>query len=151
MLGERSGGWKPSPGSVYPLLAQLEDEGLIRLQETPDRKVFELTEAGRTWLDEHAEEARTPWHDHGRHVPEGTVALMAGFKQLAAAGWQVAQTGSPAQVARAREVIDAARRDIYRILAGDDPATAGDPASATVENPATDPAGDPAGDPTTGS
>jgi DNA-binding PadR family transcriptional regulator len=124
--------WKPSPGSVYPLLQQLEDEGLIRLQETPERKVYELTEAGRTWLAEHAEESRDPWHDHGRHVPEGTVALMHGFKQLAAAGWQMAQTGTPAQVARAGEVIDAARRDIYRILAGDDPAT--DPAEPTTES-----------------
>src|ERR1700761_5154502 len=30
-IEERSGGrWSPSPGSVYPTLAQLEDEGLIR-------------------------------------------------------------------------------------------------------------------------
>jgi DNA-binding PadR family transcriptional regulator len=113
-------------------LQQLEDEGLIRLQETPERKVFELTETGRAWLAEHAEETRNPWHDHGRHVPEGTVALMHGFKLLAAAGWQVAQTGTPAQVARAREIIDAARRDLYRILAGDD-ATADATADATTD------------------
>ena len=44
---ERSGGvWRPSPGSVYPALQQLEDEGLIRSQEADGRKLFALTEAG---------------------------------------------------------------------------------------------------------
>src|SRR3974390_151491 len=33
-IEERSSGiWRPSPGSVYPALAQLEDEGLIRSEE----------------------------------------------------------------------------------------------------------------------
>src|SRR4029077_4932729 len=46
---ERSGGaWRPSPGSVYPALSQLEDEGLIRSEEHDGRKVFALTDAGRT-------------------------------------------------------------------------------------------------------
>ena len=45
---ERSEGvWRPSPGSVYPALAQLEDEGLIRSQETDGRKLFVLTDEGR--------------------------------------------------------------------------------------------------------
>ena len=45
---ERSGGvWSPSPGSVYPALAQLEDEGLIRSEEIDGRKLFALTDAGR--------------------------------------------------------------------------------------------------------
>ena len=44
---ERSGGvWSPSPGSVYPALAQLEDEGLIRSEEIDGRKLFALTDAG---------------------------------------------------------------------------------------------------------
>ena len=44
---ERSDGvWRPSPGSVYPALQQLEDEGLIRSQEDDGRKLFELTDAG---------------------------------------------------------------------------------------------------------
>src|SRR6267142_1980350 len=46
---ERSNGvWRPSPGSVYPALQQLEDEGLIRSQETDGRKLFALTDEGRT-------------------------------------------------------------------------------------------------------
>src|ERR1700723_2579789 len=50
---ERSeGAWSPSPGSVYPALAQLEDEGLIRSQETDGRKLFHITDAGRAAVDE---------------------------------------------------------------------------------------------------
>src|SRR5271155_2914844 len=50
---ERSGGvWSPSPGSVYPALAQLEDEGLIRSEETDGRKLFALTDAGKASVEE---------------------------------------------------------------------------------------------------
>ena len=47
-IERRSGGaWRPSPGSVYPALAQLEDEGLIRSDESAGRRSFELTDEGR--------------------------------------------------------------------------------------------------------
>src|SRR3954454_4068329 len=47
-IEERSGGsWKPSPGSVYPTLQLLADEGLIRAEESNGRKTFSLTEEGR--------------------------------------------------------------------------------------------------------
>src|SRR3984957_14138727 len=42
-----SGLWRPSPGSVYPALAQLEDEGLILSEEIDGRKRFAITDAGR--------------------------------------------------------------------------------------------------------
>src|SRR5881396_519230 len=48
-IERRSDGvWRPSPGSVYPALALLEDEGLVRTTEEDGRKVFTLTDAGRT-------------------------------------------------------------------------------------------------------
>src|SRR6201986_4857424 len=48
IIEERSGGrWRPSPGSVYPALAQLEDEGLVRAVERDGTKLFEITDAGR--------------------------------------------------------------------------------------------------------
>jgi DNA-binding PadR family transcriptional regulator len=47
-IEKRSEGlWKPSPGSVYPALAQLEEEGLVRAQEVGDRRAYVLTDAGR--------------------------------------------------------------------------------------------------------
>ena len=46
-IAERSeGGWKPSPGAVYPALQQLTDEGLVVAEENEGRKTFRLTETG---------------------------------------------------------------------------------------------------------
>jgi Transcriptional regulator PadR-like family len=52
-IEERSAGaWRPSPGSVYPVLQQLEDEGLVRAAQTGERKLMELTEEGKAYVDE---------------------------------------------------------------------------------------------------
>src|ERR1700722_6266578 len=54
---ERSDGvWRPSPGSTYPALQQLEDEGLIRARELDGRKLFELIDAGREYVKERGED-----------------------------------------------------------------------------------------------
>src|SRR6266446_7142165 len=59
---ERSDGvWRPSPGSVYPALQQLEDEGLIRSQESDGRKLYALTDAGRERVQERPDDATAPW------------------------------------------------------------------------------------------
>src|SRR5215210_2526495 len=48
-LEDKTGGaWRPSPGSVYPTLQLLEDEGLVRSTERDGKRVFEITEPGRT-------------------------------------------------------------------------------------------------------
>src|SRR6202044_4097031 len=62
-ISERSGGvWRPSPGSVYPALQQLEDEGLIRAEAADGgRRAYHLTEEGRAYADSHADELRAPW------------------------------------------------------------------------------------------
>src|SRR5271168_3968851 len=63
---ERSGGmWSPSPGSVYPALSQLEDEGLIRTQERDGQKLFALTDEGRALLDARGAEQPAPWEQAG--------------------------------------------------------------------------------------
>ena len=61
-IEERSGGaWRPSPGAVYPALAQLADEGLIAGVESGGRRTFELTEAGRRHIADNPETARPSW------------------------------------------------------------------------------------------
>ena len=51
-LEEQAGGrWRPSPGSVYPLLQLLEDEGFAQGADQDGRRVYELTEAGRAQAD----------------------------------------------------------------------------------------------------
>lgn len=118
-IEERSGGlWRPSPGAVYPALAQLEDEGLIAPVEEGGKKLFALTDEGRAHVAEHREQLGTPWKV-GDDLPEGMAGLGQSFAALAQAFEQVRRTGGDAQIARAREVLDEARKALYRLLAGD--------------------------------
>jgi len=118
-IGTRSGGaWKPSPGSVYPTLQLLADEGLISAEESDGRKTYSLTDAGRA-AAEAASDRSTPWEgqstkDHGRHS-----ALAKAGIDLAQAAAQVGRTGTAEQSAQAVAVLDEARRKLYSILAQD--------------------------------
>jgi DNA-binding PadR family transcriptional regulator len=122
---ERSGGaWAPSPGSTYPALAQLEDEGLIRSQEIDGRKLFVLTDEGRKLLDERGADRPAPWDQASGELGNGAHELGRLMREVASAFVQVMRTGSEAQVSRARDVLAGTRRDLYRILAdGDEGAT----------------------------
>ena len=115
------GVWRPSPGSVYPALAQLEDEGLVRVEEDDGRKRYVLTDAGKAYVDEHREELGEPWAGLGDEVGEGRLNLRDQFGELAAAAYQVGRTGDDKQVEEAHRILDEARRALYRILAGDEP------------------------------
>ncbi len=121
-IADRSGGvWKPSPGSVYPTLQQLEDEGLVTATEEGGRRLFALTEAGRAYVDEHADEVSAPWETMTRPDDDDQHDLKHLIGQAAAALWQILATGSAEQQARAREVLAETRRRLYGILAeGDD-------------------------------
>jgi DNA-binding PadR family transcriptional regulator len=119
-LAERSGGlWRPSPGSVYPVLAQLQDEGLVSATDADGRRVFALTDAGRAHVTEHADELREPWVVAETGPRERVQQLMGGMAGLAAAVQQVSRLGDDAQTARAVAALDEARKAMYRILAGD--------------------------------
>jgi DNA-binding PadR family transcriptional regulator len=133
VIAERTGGsWQPSPGSVYPALQQLEDEGLIRAEPTDGRRVFDLTGDGRTYVDEHREELDAVWQMAGGAHDEAVWELRDLVGQVVAATMQVAHAASEAQLAEARQVLDETRRRLYRILADGDPGT-GD--AAGDENP----------------
>jgi DNA-binding PadR family transcriptional regulator len=112
-LEQRSGGrWRPSPGSVYPTLQMLEDEGLVSGEDRDGRKVFEITDAGRDALAAAPEQG--PSFAFGDD-PFGELKNSA--FQLGAAAMQVAGTGTGEQVARTKEILDEARKRIYGILA----------------------------------
>ena len=114
-IEERSGGrWRPSPGSIYPTLAQLEDEGLIRATEQDGAKLFELTDQGRQHLEERSEQS-PPWEDSDE--PESFTDFRRQLKQLHVAGMQVVHAGNADQIARAAKALAEARRTIYGILA----------------------------------
>jgi len=123
-IAERSGGfWRPSPGSVYPTLQLLADEGLVVAREDGGKRLFELTEAGR----EAAEtlDSTPPWEQIAHDVDPVEVDLRKAGATLAAAAVQVSQAGTPGQKRRAVEILNEARRSIYAVLGEidtDDPA-----------------------------
>ncbi|MFG6476889.1 PadR family transcriptional regulator [Microbacterium sp. P06] len=118
-IEDRSGGsWKPSPGSVYPTLQLLADEGLIRATESEGRKTYSLTDEGREVAG--AETDRTaPWEASGTRENLRTGALPKAGVDLAQAVAQVGRSGNPEQVKQAVDVLDEARRKIFSILAQD--------------------------------
>ncbi|MDT0611021.1 PadR family transcriptional regulator [Streptomyces lancefieldiae] len=118
-IAERSSGaWKPSPGSVYPTLQLLEDEGLIVSESEGGKKLFSLTEAGRTAAEEGPE---APWEEASRGVDWEALndIRQAGFGLMEAFG-QVWKTGSKEQREKALAVIGDARKKLYLILADED-------------------------------
>ena len=116
-IGERSGGaWRPSPGSVYPTLQLLSDEGVIDAEESKGRKTYSLTEAGRAEAEKAAEQG-APWEAQAAQRGPGMGALPKAGVDLAQAAAQVGRTGTPEQVEAAVEILTEARRKLYAILA----------------------------------
>jgi DNA-binding PadR family transcriptional regulator len=122
-LEERSGGvWRPSPGSVYPALSQLEDEGLVQATEHDGRKSFTLTDEGTAHVEANRERMGTPWETVGEGASGELHELRHAAQALAIAAMQVAQTGTKDQLGEAKAILEEARRGLYRLLAGDTPA-----------------------------
>jgi DNA-binding PadR family transcriptional regulator len=123
-IERRSNGvWRPSPGSVYPALAQLEDEGLVRIEELGDRRTFVLTDAGRARIDERRGETKAPWEQMTETDDADVGALFLELRRLGMAAGQIGHLGSTEEVAGAREIIARARRALYSLLAEDDDET----------------------------
>ena len=117
-IAERTeGAWKPSPGSVYPTIAQLEDEGLVEDSPT-GRKAIRLTDEGRTYVAEHPDELAAVWAPFAEQADDSEAA---DFKQVigqtVGAIIQVATTGTPDQRAKAIEILGDTRRRLYGLLA----------------------------------
>lgn len=117
-IAARSNGlWKPSPGSVYPTLQLLVDEGLIAATESDgSKKLFDLTEAGRP-VAEAIETA--PWDEINEGADPAQMNLRAATGQLFGAVAQSAHAASEEQQKRILEIINNARREIYQILGED--------------------------------
>ena len=115
-LESRTGGiWRPSPGSVYPTLQLLEDEGLIEAEATGGRKRFTLTDAGRAEATTAAE--NPPW----AQFSNDTMSQVQDFRDAAVgimdALRQVGFNGTPEQRQRALEILNETKRKLYAVLA----------------------------------
>jgi len=135
-ISERSGGlWRPSPGSVYPALAQLEDEDLIMPQGVEGRRrAYVLTENGRSYVAEHTDELRAPWAVVTGAAADAAMDMRTLVHQVHLAAFQVVSAGTQSQVGQARTVLAQARRALYRILAEDEAA----PDEAAPDGPVQD-------------
>jgi DNA-binding PadR family transcriptional regulator len=118
-IEERSEGlWRPSPGSVYPTLAQLEDEGLIRSTEADGARQFELTDTGREHLGRRVDEP-APWETATAEAENPLSELGPLVIQIGKATFQVASVGNRTQRDSARSLLADTRSALYRILAED--------------------------------
>jgi DNA-binding PadR family transcriptional regulator len=121
-IGERSDGvWRPSPGSVYPALQQLEDEGLIRAEAAEGgRRAYQLTDEGRAYAEAHPDELRAPWDVFAGAMGDTTREMRSLIGQVAMAAYQVLSAGTESQATQARQLLTDTRKALYRLLAADD-------------------------------
>jgi len=120
-IERRSDGiWRPSPGSVYPALAQLEDEGLVRTEEVAGRRTYVLTDAGRAHVEERRGELGAPWEQMTDSIDDDVGALFGEMRRVGMAAGQIGHLGSVNQVAKARDILAEARRALYSLLAEDE-------------------------------
>jgi DNA-binding PadR family transcriptional regulator len=124
-IGERTQGvWRPSAGSVYPALQQLEDEGLITAAAGEDRRRnYTLTDEGRAYVQAHADELRASWDAVTGSIDDAAFQMHNLARQVMMASVQVAQAGTPVQVQQASKILADTRKSLYRILAADDEET----------------------------
>jgi DNA-binding PadR family transcriptional regulator len=124
-ISERSGGeWKPSPGSVYPTVQQLQDEGLVVADDERGRRTLSLSAEGRAYVADHAAELAAVWAPFQRTEREerpGFGELKPEIGQVMGAVWQIVTAGTPMQQRAAIDVLVETRRKLYGILADGDP------------------------------
>ena len=126
-ISERSqGAWRPSPGSVYPTISQLEDEGLVETDDSQGRRSLRLTSAGEAYVAEHGDELAAVWAPFERvdDAEDGATDLKPEIGQVMGAVWQVITTGSEQQRTAAAQILADTRRRLYGLLADGDEASA---------------------------
>jgi DNA-binding PadR family transcriptional regulator len=108
--------WRPSPGSLYPALQLLEDQGLVRSVSEDGRRRFELTDDGRV-LQSGRQDGPAPWETMVRAADQGDMALHAALRGVQVAISQVAEAGTTQQKGQAERLLVELRRKVYLLLA----------------------------------
>ncbi len=111
-----TGRWRPSPGSIYPALTRMEEQGLVTAEELDDKKVFSLTARGRE-AREAVDLGADPTPDRWRETGDGYAALRALPAEIAGQAKQLRRFGSADQVERAAALLGDVKKDLYGILA----------------------------------
>jgi DNA-binding PadR family transcriptional regulator len=115
----RSKGWGGGGGSIYPILAALEEEKLVAGRDEGDRRIYEITEEGRSYLSEHAPMRHGFFGDAGDDAPEEGESneLRGAAGRLMQAVAQIGRDSKPETVQQVRELLDRARKEVYTLLA----------------------------------
>ncbi|WP_340538916.1 PadR family transcriptional regulator [Nocardioides sp. GXZ039] len=122
-IAERSEGhWRPSPGSVYPTIQQLQDEGLVEADDERGRRTLRLSEAGLAYVEDNADELAAVWAPFERSATKETavgenIDLKSEIGQVMSAVWQLVTSGSDAQRRAAVQILADTRRALYGVLA----------------------------------
>ncbi len=121
-LEERSGGmYRASPGTVYPVLQQLEDEGLVHIVEEEGKKVYHLTEMGKEELlvhEEHIEriwQRATGWKDWSAHMGPESAEIWGSWGRLSKAAFRVAARSNFENTEKVRDILDRARKELEEL------------------------------------
>ncbi|HET6275297.1 MAG TPA: PadR family transcriptional regulator [Candidatus Cybelea sp.] len=116
----REKGWGAGAGSVYPILAALEAAGLVNGRDEGDRRIYEITQRGRELLGEHASDLER-WLNEADHEeapePETASQLRDSAQRLMQAIAQLGPSSKPETIERVCELLKAARKEIYELLA----------------------------------
>ena len=117
-IHERSdNAWQPSPGSIYPQLQQLADEGLVISETVSGKNIFNLTDEGRVATAELGD--TPPWERISGTQTAGAMSLRHALVQLGDAVRTMARTGNESQIEKAQELLTNTRKGIYALLASE--------------------------------
>ncbi len=123
-IAERSeGAWRPSPGSVYPTIQQLEDEGLVEADDERGRRTLRLSAEGEAYVAANPEELAgvwSPFESRRKDDASDFAALKPEIGQVMNAVWQIVTTGTDQQRRDAIDVLVETRRKLYGLLAEGD-------------------------------
>jgi DNA-binding PadR family transcriptional regulator len=117
------GEWRPSPGSVYPTIQQLQDEGLVESDDERGRRTIRLTDQGVEWAEANSDDLAAVWAPFARteqpagEQPSGQADIKSEIGQVVSAVWQLGTQGSAQQRKAALDVLVDTRRRLYGILA----------------------------------
>ena len=121
-LEQRSGGmYRASAGTIYPVLQQLEDEGLVRIQEEGGKKIYHLTDAGREEISLHREDTDRiwkrahGWKDWGSTMGPETAEIWGSWGRLSKAAFKAAAKSDFGNTETIREILDRAKKELEEL------------------------------------
>lgn len=118
------GGYRPSPGTVYPTLQMLEEMGQVTASEAEGRRVYTITDAGRAELESHQDEVEEAYDRLGEDADwdefPDVHQLFARIPRLVRTIGRGFRRGriSPRQFNQIHDVLDHAIEEIEGILSG---------------------------------